>query len=451
MTDLSLWLDATFAGFDYALLQALHHLAEWGGAVLTPLFTAVSFVGEYGAAILLLALIFLLSHKTRRVGMCILVAVCVGALFTNVVLKDLIARPRPFADVWSEYYLWWQAVGANSAVGFSFPSGHVTAAMAGMTALFLTTNKRIAWIGFLFVIVMALSRCYLMVHYPTDTLAAMLVGAAAGVSAYFLIGRKARDVKHEHIVSIDSQSCVGCGLCCKDCVSQVLVLSSGKAEVATQSCIKCGHCVAICPQGAVSISGFEDAPEALIKNKRVDSSALMHQLKARRSMRQFTQQEVPQELIELLIEAGRYTPTGTNRQGVSYVVLKNNIDEYEALALKFIRRANKVLSLVKSEYRHMRVDDNFLFKKAPVALVIKSSNMVDGALAASSMELMAQSLGLGVFYSGFFSIAARSVGKLKKKLGVARGEKVVTTLVLGYPAVSYQRTAPREKPSVIFD
>jgi hypothetical protein len=76
---------------------------------------------------------------------------------------------------------------------------------------------------------------------------------------------------------------------------------------------------------------------------------------------------------------------------------------------------------------------------------------VDGALAASSMELMAQSLELGVFYSGFFTMITRLSPKMRKRLGIHAGERAVTTLVLGYPAVRYRRTAQREPADVLYD
>ena len=72
---------------------------------------------------------------------------------------------------------------------------------------------------------------------------------------------------------------------------------------------------------------------------------------------------------------------------------------------------------------------------------------VDGALAASNMELMAQAQGLGVLYSGFFTLAANHSAAVRRELGLNRKEKAVTTLVVGYPAVVYQRTAQREKVS----
>jgi len=258
-------------------------------------------------------------------------------------------------------------------------------------------------------------------------------------------------MKNEHTVLIDKNLCISCGLCVKDCVSSALELKNNKAEVIAQDCIKCGHCVAICPKSAVSMTGFEDEPEKLVPEIKVDANALMHQLKGRRTMRRFTTQDVSPEMIAQVIEAGRYTPSGTNRQTVSYVVLRKNIDVYEKIALSLFRRVKWIVDIFTNKFNRTHIDDHFFFKKAPVAIVIKSTDMLDGALAASSMELMAQSLGLGVLYSGLFTYTARVSRKLKKKLSVSSGEKVITTLVLGYPAVKYQRTAQKERPVILFD
>lgn len=258
-------------------------------------------------------------------------------------------------------------------------------------------------------------------------------------------------MKNNHIVSINQDLCIGCGLCGKDCPSNALAIKNHTAVVTKEDCIKCGHCVSICPKRAVTISGFEEEPQPITADMKVDADALLGQLKARRSMRHFTSQTVAPELIAQIIEAGRYTPSGSNKQDVSYVVLEKNIHEYEKIAVSLFRRFKRTADVFTSKYRDTEIDDNFLFKKAPVAIVIKSTDLIDGALAASSMELMAQSLGLGALYSGFFTYMARLSNRLKKKLSVASGEKVVTTLVLGYPAVKYQRTAQKERPDVRFN
>lgn len=258
-------------------------------------------------------------------------------------------------------------------------------------------------------------------------------------------------MKREHIITVDGARCIGCGLCADDCPTANILMEGGKAVIMAQDCIKCGHCQAICPENAVSLSGFDEAAQPLTPAMRVDADALTGQIKARRSVRRFTDRDIAPEWIARIIEAGRYSPTGTNRQGVTYTVIRKNIAAYEAAGLRLLRGAKRFADVVYRGYRNIEIDDHFLFKNAKAVIVIKSADTVDGALAASSMELMAQSLGLGVFYSGFFTIITRLSPKMRKSLGIRAGEKAVATLVLGHPAVEYQRTAQREPADVIYD
>ena len=255
----------------------------------------------------------------------------------------------------------------------------------------------------------------------------------------------------QHTTSVDLSLCNNCGLCRKDCPHGLWRLSGQGAEIVSQNCMKCGHCVAICPTGAISISGYMDKPEEICHDVKPEPEALMELIKGRRSIRHFTDQDVAGEIVDKIIEAGRYTPTAMNKQGVSYVVLRENKDEYEKIAVALFRKLKSVVGIFYKQFRRFYIDDQFFFKGAPVVIVIKSNNTVDGALAASAMELVARSYGLGMLYSGLFTAAANVSRKLKRKLSAVSRGKVVTTLVLGYPAVKYHRTAQREKAAVFYD
>lgn len=186
LTAFASWLNTFFAEFDRAILGFYHSLAVAAGNIFTPIAIVFDLIGELGIFCFLVAIVFLLFAKTRKTGVTIIFAVLFGALFTNLIIKEAVARPRPFS-IDAEFAAWWQYIGAPHQGKFSFPSGHVTSAMAGMTAIALTRSPK--WIApaALYVIIMGATRNYLMVHYPSDVIGGMIVGGVAAVLAVFTV------------------------------------------------------------------------------------------------------------------------------------------------------------------------------------------------------------------------------------------------------------------------
>ena len=180
------WLDTVCYAFDHAVLRAIHNFTVATDGFFDLPMKLISLLGEEGIGLILLGIVLLCFKKTKRQGVCVLFAIACGAVITNILLKNIVARPRPFANEARAFYDWWQYIGAPHASANSFPSGHTTCAMAAMTALFLTTNKKYSWTAFLFAALMGLSRMYLMVHYPTDVLGGLVAGALGALGGYFL-------------------------------------------------------------------------------------------------------------------------------------------------------------------------------------------------------------------------------------------------------------------------
>lgn len=249
-------------------------------------------------------------------------------------------------------------------------------------------------------------------------------------------------------VEINNYKCIGCGLCKKDCVGFAIDVVDGKAVVNPTTCIKCGHCEAICPQGAVQLVGFNDEVFEYDEQTHLNPDEYLKAIQTRRTIRNFKDQEVPQDIIDLIIEAGRLAPTGGNGQKTSYIVLKDSIDECEAIAVNLFRTGLNLGKKIIKAIENMNIDDHFFFKKAPLVIVICGKDKVSASLAAQNMATMAEANGLGVLFSGFFTTCVNLSGKLKKTMKMKKGEKPVTTLVIGYPKYKYHRTAHRKDANV---
>ena len=188
ITAAAAWLNSTFADFDFAIFDFFHKLHDSAaGGFLDVFFNAVTKLGHDGIALIIISLILMLFKKTRKAGSAMLAGIIVGAVFTNLTIKPLVSRPRPYTFTDSPVYQWWLNAGAQVESDRSFPSGHKTSAMAMVTGHFCVTNKKVSWLAFFFAIFMGMSRIYLCVHYPTDVIGGLIIGAIGGVIGGLLV------------------------------------------------------------------------------------------------------------------------------------------------------------------------------------------------------------------------------------------------------------------------
>ena len=185
MSQFAIWLDTFFASFDRSILEFWHSLAVSAGGILTPIMELISITGEKGIMMILLGLVLGLFPKTRKAGVCVVGAVACGAIITNITLKPLIARVRPY-EASALFNDWWRFVGASAEGDLSFPSGHATATTAAMIGLTLSRGKKYLWLSVPYIILMCASRNYLMVHYPTDVLAGVIAGTVGAFASLYI-------------------------------------------------------------------------------------------------------------------------------------------------------------------------------------------------------------------------------------------------------------------------
>lgn len=248
----------------------------------------------------------------------------------------------------------------------------------------------------------------------------------------------------EKIVFVDKEKCVGCGACVKDCPGTTMAMVNGKAE-ALKGCIECGHCYSVCPTGAITMKGYNMECGEMEDMAQFDSQKLLQAMKSRRTIRQYKDIPVEQEKIDMILEAGRYCPTAANSQNVAYTILGSKQDEIEKECVKIFSTGVKAGSVFSSYLKRQVIDENFFFKKAPLVIVVSGKGEQNASLASSYMEIMANSLGLGVLYSGFFVACAKLSPKVRAMLDLPKGHTVVSCMIFGYPDVKYHRIAPRKE------
>ena len=133
---------------------------------------------------IILGIVLLISKKTRKAGIAALAALAIGALITNVALKNIIARIRPYEVVEGLKLL------IEPQSDFSFPSGHTCASIGAALAMYPFLERKWGIPLVILAVLISLSRLYVGVHYPTDVLGGAVVGVLAAWGAVRIVKRR---------------------------------------------------------------------------------------------------------------------------------------------------------------------------------------------------------------------------------------------------------------------
>lgn len=165
-------------------------------------------------------------------------------------------------------------------------------------------------------------------------------------------------------------------------------------------------------------------------------------------------------VIREILQAGRFTPTAGNAQDVSYTVVQKQLEQVKPMVWQGLEKligqwwsgqreisCGPLWESMIQKYREDPENQDHLFFGVPVLLIIAANQKVNGWLAASNIELMANAEGLGCLYWGFIERALQENDEAQKLLGLD-GSKICACLLLGYPGMIYRRTVPRKELQV---
>ncbi len=165
---------------DLAVLDFIRE--HFANPVLDWFFKIITMFGEAGIFFIAVALVMVCFKKTRKTGFMIGAALALGFLIGNLGLKPLVHRIRPY-----EYGGRDIALIIDKLDDFSFPSGHTLAAFEAATVLMIRDRKHFGIPALVLAVLIALSRLYLYVHYPSDVLGGAILGTIFGVLGVLIV------------------------------------------------------------------------------------------------------------------------------------------------------------------------------------------------------------------------------------------------------------------------
>ena len=143
---------------------------------LTPIFKFITSLGDEGYVWIAIAIVLLFVKNYRKVGLMVGASLLGSLVFNNMIVKNIVARPRPYRMIEKLTIL------IPEPGEYSFPSGHTSSSFAAGVVLYLMLPKKYGIPAMVLAFLIGISRLYVGVHYPTDVLGGMVMGTLIAVS-----------------------------------------------------------------------------------------------------------------------------------------------------------------------------------------------------------------------------------------------------------------------------
>ena len=289
----------------------------------------------------------------------------------------------------------------------------------------------------------------------------------------------------EQLHLLDPATCRGDGICADICPENVLEIVEGKAATApsrADACIMCGQCVAVCPTDSLQMPSLPAEDFRELARLPFGYDEFVDFLRRRRSVRAFKDRPVDSDLIEKILEAAATAPMGFPPHSTEVVVI-NRREELDFLLEELVKDYASVAKAVSNpfgrlmirlaagaenyhalqdyivdvtkyanEEYHRNASDRYMHN-APVLMLFHGNRRAmsyeeNAHLVCHHAMLAAVSLGLGTTIIGLIPPIVDRSKVLRKRYGIPKENKVLTSLILGHPKYKYKKSIRRDLAGV---
>ncbi len=254
--------------------------------------------------------------------------------------------------------------------------------------------------------------------------------------------------------TIDTNRCMGCGLCATDCVNNYIELiadssGSNKASFSKSGrCLECGHCNAICPKEAISGGKMEVV--------ETQNDQLLSLMAAKRTVRKYIKGSSIERLdLDRIITAAQSAPTNRNRRSARIVLVKERLPEVYNKCLDYlvdeVQRTGRINPLYVPTMRMNENRNEILWNAEYLVLFIGlKQSIIDAAIAAERMQLEAWTLGIGTAYRGDIQSSINNIEELRNILDIKSNEETLVAFAMGRTDLRYLRPAVKNNRKVVY-
>lgn len=283
--------------------------------------------------------------------------------------------------------------------------------------------------------------------------------------------------------SIDKSQCKNCGICMQVCPEKVIGQNgsiSFKPE-REHLCIQCGQCMAVCPSKAIHIKGYAYEKDFIeFTSDRLDYDGFMNTLSSRRSVRNFKNKAVSDDLIDEIVNSVSYAPYGAapEKMEINIMNKRNTIEKTLPLVSDFYYKLEKMIDnpvkkrvlklmvgkegfqTIKNHLYPIAKGGNYDLDKgdgitrgAPCIITIHAAKDAEahsnnGVIYATYIMLAAHAIGLGATMIECVPPAINRKKKLKKLFQIPEDNEAIMSVIIGHPKYRYKRGIKRSKHKI---